>query len=91
LPKPFTAWKGESLPILIERAPGEELERLEAPAADPYREMVQAFGEVVRGGGNSETSAVDAAGTLAVLEACQRSFLTGVFEPVASWSKPTPP
>jgi xylose dehydrogenase (NAD/NADP) len=91
LPKPFTAWHGEALPVLIERAPGEEPERLEAPAADPYREMVVAFGDSVRNGASPQTSAVDAAGTLAVLEACQRSFSSGAFEPVASWPPQTPP
>jgi xylose dehydrogenase (NAD/NADP) len=91
LPKPFTAWHGEALPVLIERSPGEEPERVEAPAADPYREMVLAFGDSVRSGGISQTSAADAAGTLAVLEACQRSFSTGAFEPVTSCSAQTPP
>jgi predicted dehydrogenase len=91
VPKPFTAWHGEALPVLIERNPGEGPERLEAPAADPYRQMVEAFGDSVRSGGTPKTSAIDAAGTLAVLEACQRSFSSGAFEPVASWVERTLP
>jgi predicted dehydrogenase len=85
LPKPFTAWHGEALPILIESRPGQDPERLDAPAADPYLEMVRAFGQAVRGGGQAPTSAADAAGTLAVLEACQLSLSTGAYEKVATW------
>jgi predicted dehydrogenase len=90
LPKPFTAWHGEALPILIESRPGQEPMRLDAPAADPYLEMVTAFGRAVQSKGQVCTSAEDAAGTLAVLEACQRSLSTGAYAKVASWRTSLP-
>lgn len=82
IPKPFTAWRGEQLPILVAGPDGGQT--IQTPAADPYLEMVRAFGEAVAGGGPVATSAADAAGTLAVIEACQLSSLTGSWQPVAT-------
>ena len=81
IPKPFTAWHGEPLPIFLDGPLGPE--RLASAAADPYLEMVLEFGRAVESGEPAGTTASDAAGTLGVVEACQRSWVTGSWQKVA--------
>ncbi len=79
--KPFTAWHGEHPPIVVDSPMGRD--RISSDAADPYREMVLRFRRSVESGEPVETAATDAAGTLAVIEACQRSSLSGSWAEVA--------
>jgi predicted dehydrogenase len=80
LPKPFTAWGGEAIPLQLRRGLETEPESIPAAAADPYREMVAAFTASVRGDRAPFTGCEDAALNLAVLEACQRSVASGGWE-----------
>ncbi|MHB8333238.1 MAG: Gfo/Idh/MocA family protein [Candidatus Dormibacteria bacterium] len=87
--KPFTAWHGEHLPIVVDSPLGRD--RISSAAADPYREMVLQFQRSVESGEPIETTATDAAGTLAVIEACQRSSLSGSWASVAPTCPPVGP
>jgi len=80
VPKPFTAWTGEAIPLQLRGGPGRGSEAIITAAADPYREMVVAFTASVRGGHAPFTDCGDAARNLAVLEACQRSAAGGRWE-----------
>ncbi|HUY54024.1 MAG TPA: Gfo/Idh/MocA family oxidoreductase [Candidatus Nanopelagicaceae bacterium] len=80
IPKPFTAWHDERPPILVDGPVGER--RIDSPAADPYLEMVAAFGRAVEALAPVQTSAEDAAGTLAVVDACRASWLSGTWQDV---------
>jgi xylose dehydrogenase (NAD/NADP) len=77
VPLPFTAWIGQQVPLYLERSPGLAAERIETPAADPYREMVEHFMRKVRSSEQPLTSAREAAANLAVLDACRSSLESG--------------
>lgn len=77
IPLPFTAWRGQTVPVYLERSPGAAGERIETPAADPYREMAEQFMGAVLTGGQPLTSAREAAANLAVLDACRSSLERG--------------
>ncbi len=78
VPKPFTAWHEERPPILVDSPLGQRL--IDSPAADPYLEMVTAFGRAVEALAPVQTSAEDAIGTLAVIDACRASWLSGSWQ-----------
>lgn len=80
--KPFTAWHDERPPILVDGRGGQR--RIDSPAADPYFEMVVAFGRAVESLAPVLTSAEDAAGTLAVIDACRASWLSGAWQDVGA-------
>ncbi len=82
VPKPFTAWTGEEIPLELERQLGGPVELLPTPAADPYQLMVEAFGRSVRDGTPLPTGARDGERNLRVLDACRRSMAT------AAWERP---
>ncbi|MGC2191288.1 MAG: Gfo/Idh/MocA family oxidoreductase [Candidatus Dormiibacterota bacterium] len=74
VPKPFSAWHGESIPIWLSRQPASPGESIPTPAADPYQEMVVAFTARVRGGPSLPTGPEDAELGLRVLDAARRSL-----------------
>ena len=80
IPKPFTAWRGESIPLWLSRAPAGAAERIPTLAADPYQAMVEAFSARVGGGAPLPTSAEDAALGMRVLDACRRSIASNGWE-----------
>lgn len=80
IPKPFTAWRGESIPLWLAREPGGSAERIPTASADPYQEMVAAFAARVGGGAALPTSAEDAELGLRVLDACRRSVTSRTWE-----------
>ncbi|HVB13511.1 MAG TPA: Gfo/Idh/MocA family oxidoreductase [Candidatus Dormibacteraeota bacterium] len=80
VPKPFTAWTGESIPIWLSREPGGPAEQIATPAADPYQEMVAAFTSRVRGGPLLSTGPEDAELGLRVLDAARRSLASRSWE-----------
>ncbi|MGH7611650.1 MAG: Gfo/Idh/MocA family protein [Candidatus Dormibacteria bacterium] len=82
VPKPFTAWTAEEIPLWLSTAPGGMEQELPTPAADPYQLMVEAFGRSVREGRPVATGARDAEANLRVLDACRRSA------PTTSWERP---
>ncbi len=69
VPRPFTAWVGEALPLELERDGATTL--IPTPAADPYRAMVRAFTLAVRTGAPLRTPGADGVRTLEVLQACR--------------------
>ncbi len=77
IPLPFTAWKGQRVPLFLERSPGDAEERLETSEADPYQEMTEHFMKKVRTLEEPLTSAREAAANLAVLDACRDSLASG--------------
>lgn len=80
IPKPFTAWRGESLPLELQTAPGRAPELIPTVAADPYQEMALNFSQAVHSGSAPATGWEDAALNLAVLDACHRSLRSGAWE-----------
>jgi len=82
IPKPFTAWRGEAIPVRLRSVPTGSEESIPTPAADPYLEMVSAFTAAVREGLPLSTDAHDGELGLRVLEACQRSLVS------QSWERP---
>ena len=80
IPKPFTAWHEESIPLWLSPAPGGTSRRIATPAADPYQEMVSAFADRVGGGALLPTEAGDAELGLRVLDAGHRSHVSGEWE-----------
>lgn len=87
IPKPFTAWRGESVAILVEPEPGGPLREIGTPAADPYQEMAQEFVVAVQGD-RPLASAVEGAANLRVLDACRASWRGGGWVEVR---RPSPP
>ncbi len=83
IPRPFTAWRDEEVPLWLSRDPTAPREEIPTPAADPYREMVEAFTSRVRGGAQLSTEATDAELGLRVLDAAHRSLIS------ATWERPT--
>jgi predicted dehydrogenase len=83
IPKPFTAWHGEAIPLWLTEAPDRPPRAIPTPPADPYREMVAAFGNRVRGGPELLTDARDAELGLRVLDAARRSLASGAWERLA--------
>lgn len=88
IPKPFTAWHGEAIPIWLTESPDRPPRAIPTPAADPYREMVVAFGNRVHGGPELVTDGRDAELGMKVLDAARRSLgscswerLDGVLSP----------
>jgi D-xylose 1-dehydrogenase (NADP+, D-xylono-1,5-lactone-forming) len=80
IPKPFTAWHEEAIPLWMSPTPGGTSRRIPTPAADPYQEMVSAFTARVRGGAALPTDAGDAELGLRALDAGHRSHLSGEWE-----------
>jgi predicted dehydrogenase len=80
VPKPFTAWREEAIPLWMSPTPGGTSRRIPTPAADPYQEMVAAFTARVRGGPPLPTEAEDAELGLRVLDAGHRSLVTEGWE-----------
>lgn len=80
IPKPFTAWHEEAIPLWLSPVPGGTSRRIPTPAADPYQEMVSAFTDRVGGGAPLPTEAEDAELGLRVLDAGHRSHLSGGWE-----------
>lgn len=76
IPKPFTAWHGERLPLLIEREPGAPPRELGAPAADPYQEMAEEFVMAIEGSALL-VPAEEGAANLRVLDGCRGSWSSG--------------
>ncbi len=83
IPKPFTAWRGEAVPVLLEPGSGEPAKSIPTSSADPYQEMAAAFTAAVRKGTPVLTGARQAEGTLKVIEACRRSHQSGAWERLA--------
>lgn len=87
IPKPFTAWHGERLPLLVEPEPGAPPREIGTPAADPYQEMAEEFVRAVQGG-TPLVPAEEGAANLRVLDACRGSWANGgwvnVSRPVAA-------
>lgn len=77
VPLPFTAWKGERVPLLLESRPGSAPRIVETEAADPYQEMVVHFTSAVLGGPAPVSSAAEAALNLRVADGCRRSWELG--------------
>ncbi|MGC1407195.1 MAG: Gfo/Idh/MocA family oxidoreductase [Candidatus Dormiibacterota bacterium] len=80
IPKPFTAWHKEAIPLWMSPTPGGTSRRIPTPAADPYQKMVSAFIARVGGGALLPTEADDAELNLRVLDAGHRSQVSGVWE-----------
>ncbi|MGA7172611.1 MAG: Gfo/Idh/MocA family oxidoreductase [Candidatus Dormiibacterota bacterium] len=80
IPKPFTAWRGESLPVYLRRESDGNTEVVACPAADPYQEMVEMFTARIRGGPALITGPEDAELGLRVLDAARRSFGSSTWE-----------
>lgn len=80
IPKPFTAWHKEAIPLWMSPTPGGTSRRIPTPAADPYQKMVSAFTARVGGGALLPTEADDAELNLRVLDAGHRSQVSGVWE-----------
>ncbi|MGA8427214.1 MAG: Gfo/Idh/MocA family oxidoreductase [Candidatus Dormiibacterota bacterium] len=80
IPKPFTAWHEEAIPLWMSPTPGGTSRRIPTPAADPYREMVSAFTARVGGGALLPTEAKDAELGLRVLDAGHRSHVSRAWE-----------
>ncbi|MFZ0995471.1 MAG: Gfo/Idh/MocA family oxidoreductase [Candidatus Dormiibacterota bacterium] len=90
IPKPFTAWHEEAIPLWLSPAPGGTSRRVPTPAADPYREMVSAFTVRVGGGALLPTEADDAELGLRVLDAGHRSHVSGKWETPWAAASPIP-
>ncbi|MGH7691612.1 MAG: Gfo/Idh/MocA family protein [Candidatus Dormibacteria bacterium] len=88
IPKAFSAWRGEAIPLWIQRTPAGPAESIPTPAADPYREMVLAFSQRILGGPPLAVEPHDSELGLRVLEAARRSALSGAFEDVSSAADP---
>jgi len=82
VPKPFTAWRHESIPLWLTTSRDQSAQPIATPEADPYREMVVAFGERVRGGAGLLCDPADSESGLLVLDAARRSIASG------SWEQP---
>jgi D-xylose 1-dehydrogenase (NADP+, D-xylono-1,5-lactone-forming) len=80
IPKPFTAWHEEAIPLWVSPTPGGTSRRIPTPAADPYQEMVSAFTARVGGGHLLPTEPADAELGLRVLDAGHRSHVSGAWE-----------
>ncbi|MGA9775581.1 MAG: Gfo/Idh/MocA family oxidoreductase [Candidatus Dormiibacterota bacterium] len=83
IPAPFTAWRGQRIPVYLERTPDRPPAALETPAADPYQVMAGRFMEAVREGSPPPTSAAEAAANLRVIDACRESWKEGAAVPVS--------
>ncbi|HEY6538384.1 MAG TPA: Gfo/Idh/MocA family oxidoreductase [Candidatus Dormibacteraeota bacterium] len=77
IPRPFTAWRDELVPLRLEEGGGLEVA---APAADPYLEMVLAFTERVGGGRALAQDLADSVLGLRALDAVRRSLASGAWE-----------
>jgi xylose dehydrogenase (NAD/NADP) len=82
IPKPFSAWIGEQIPLSLSRQPAGPNELISTPAADPYQEMVESFTARVRGGPKLPTEPEDSELGLRVLDAAHRSLAS------SSWARP---
>ncbi|HUY54442.1 MAG TPA: Gfo/Idh/MocA family oxidoreductase [Candidatus Nanopelagicaceae bacterium] len=78
--KPFTAWRGESIPLFLRREADGDTEMVATPAADPYQEMVETFTARIRGGPALPTGPEDAEMSLRVLDAARRSLGSATWE-----------
>jgi predicted dehydrogenase len=88
--KPFTAWHEDAIPLWLSPAPGGTSRRIPTPATDPYKEMVSAFTDRVRGGALLPTEADDAELNLRVLDAGHRSHVSGDWEIPEETASPSP-
>ncbi|MGH7642701.1 MAG: Gfo/Idh/MocA family protein [Candidatus Dormibacteria bacterium] len=82
VPAPFTAWRGEEIPLWLRRGPVGAAQAVATSAADPYQEMVLAFTARVRGGPPLPTTPKDSELGLRVLDAARRSVVEG------AWARP---
>ncbi|MGC1185654.1 MAG: Gfo/Idh/MocA family oxidoreductase [Candidatus Dormiibacterota bacterium] len=80
VPKPFTAWRHESIPLWLTKSPEQSAQAIPTPEADPYQEMVIAFDERVRGGAELLCDPADSESGLLVLDAARRSLASGAWE-----------
>jgi predicted dehydrogenase len=76
IPKPFTAWRGEAIPLWLSEAAGEPARPIQTPAADPYTEMVRAFRSRVHGGPELLLAPRDSERGLRLLDAARQSIFS---------------
>lgn len=82
LPLAFTAWRGDSVPILMHR--GNETETIMFPPADPYALTAQAFTAAVVSALPVPYSLDESSNTIRAIEALAQAARTGVRQRVRS-------